>query len=86
MSLIDNTEPDQTDTIAFELELRHAPEKVWRALTTPELLEQWLLPVIGFELAPGARFTFLADPQPGWDGKVHCTMTDAEPPRRLTYA
>lgn len=76
----------QTESISFELDLDHPPEKVWRALTDPELLTQWLLPVSGLELEPGTSFTFTAEPQPGWDGVVHCELLDVEPLRKLRYA
>jgi uncharacterized protein YndB with AHSA1/START domain len=46
MSPFDKTAPSQTESISFEFDLPHAPEKVWRALTEPELLAEWLLPVI----------------------------------------
>ena len=51
--LADKTAPGQTESLSFEFDLPHAPEKVWRALTEPALLAEWLLPVIGFDLAPG---------------------------------
>jgi uncharacterized protein YndB with AHSA1/START domain len=85
MSFFDKTEPSQTDSIAFEVELDHPPEKVWRALTDAELLSQWLLPVIGLELAPQAEFRFEAPPQPGWDGVVACRMLEVEPHRKLRW-
>ena len=61
---------------------------MWRALTDPELLEQWLLPVVGrkLELAPGTTFTFKTDPYPGWDGTVSCKLLEIEPRTRLSYA
>lgn len=40
-----------------ELELRHSPEKVWRALTDPSLLSEWLLPAFGLKLEVGSAFT-----------------------------
>ena len=46
MKPADKTDRSQTDSIAFEFDLPHPPEKVWRALTDPDLLAQWLLPVI----------------------------------------
>ena len=85
MMLTDKTERLQTEALAFELDLNHAPEKVWRALTDPALLAEWLLPVIGFKLDGGASFTFQAPPQPGWDGMVNCRMLEIEPHRKLTY-
>ena len=85
MSIVDRTERAQIETIAFELELEHAPAKVWRALTEPELLRQWLLPVVGFDLAPGAAFELHAPPQPSWDGTVSCRILEIEPQRKLRY-
>jgi uncharacterized protein YndB with AHSA1/START domain len=35
-------EPDSSDSLVFECDLEEPPEKVWRALTEPELLEAWL--------------------------------------------
>ena len=74
-----------TESIAFEFDLHHAPEKVWRALTDPTLLTEWLLPVVGLKLEPGAAFTFTAQPQPGWDGIVNCRLLEIDVRRRLSY-
>jgi uncharacterized protein YndB with AHSA1/START domain len=81
----DKTAPAQTEAISFEFDLRHSPRKVWRALTDPVLLTEWLLPVIGFELEPGAAFTFKTQPQPGWDGVVNCRMLEIEANRMLSW-
>ena len=86
MTPIDRTAPSQTDTIAYDVDLPHSPQKVWRALTDPALLAEWLLPVFGLELAPGARFTFKTQPYPGWDGTVSCRILEIDPPRQLTYS
>ena len=72
------------DTIHVEYELPHAPEKVWRALTDAKLLGAWLMsndirPVVGH------RFTFKAQPMPGWDGTVHCEVLEADAPKKLRY-
>jgi uncharacterized protein YndB with AHSA1/START domain len=72
-------------TLALDFDLQHSPDKVWRALTDPELLSQWLLPAIGFELAPGAEFMFKTQPYPGWDGTVNCRFIEIEPGRKLSY-
>jgi uncharacterized protein YndB with AHSA1/START domain len=85
MSFADTTAKGQHEAITFEFDLPHKPEKVWRALTDPELLAEWLLPAIGFELAPGKSFTFKTQPYPGWDGTVECRMVEIEPLRKLTY-
>ena len=86
MTPTDKTARSQTGSISFEFDLHHSPEKVWRALTDPVLLAEWLLPVIGLELEPGAAFTFKTQPYPGWDGIVNCRILEAEAPRRLRYA
>jgi uncharacterized protein YndB with AHSA1/START domain len=81
----DKTARSQTECLSFEFDLHHSPEKVWRALTDPALLAQWLLPVVDLELQPGAAFTFNAPPQPGWDGMVNCRFAEIEPLRKLSY-
>jgi uncharacterized protein YndB with AHSA1/START domain len=85
MSSVDKTPRSQTDAIHFEFDLAHPPSKVWRALTDPALLSEWLLPVVEMALEPGARFTFQAPPQPGWDGAVNCRMLEIDPQRKLSY-
>ena len=85
MTVTDTTAPAQSATISFELDLHHRPEKVWRALTDPALLAEWLLPVVERTLEPGAAFTFRAPPQPGWDGIVQCRIVEMDAPRKLTY-
>jgi uncharacterized protein YndB with AHSA1/START domain len=85
MNAVDKTERGQTDAISFEFDLRHPPEKVWRALTDPVLLAEWLLPAIGLELEPGAEFMFKTQAYPGWDGTVNCRFLEIEPHRKLSY-
>jgi uncharacterized protein YndB with AHSA1/START domain len=86
MTPIDRTVQSQTGSISFEFDLNHSPEKVWRALTDPALLAEWLLPVIGLELEPGATFTFKTQPYPGWDGVVNCRILEIEAQRKLRYS
>jgi uncharacterized protein YndB with AHSA1/START domain len=85
MSPTDKTAPSQAQSISLELELDHSPEKVWRALTDPVLLAEWLLPVVDLELEPEAAFTFGAQPKPGWDGIVRCRFLEIETHRKLSY-
>ena len=76
----------ETASLAFDFDLEHPPERVWRALTHPALLAEWLLPVAGLELEQGAAFTFKAPPQPGWDGTVSCRFLEIEPQEKISWA
>jgi len=86
MTAADKTTPSQSDTVSFEFELRHAPDKVWRALTEPALLSEWLLPVIEGKLERGAAFKLQTQPYPPWDGTVNCRVIEIEPQTKLSYA
>jgi len=81
----DTTAKSQTESISFEFDLRHSIEKVWRALTDPVLLAEWLLPVVGLELEPGTAFKFQKEPMPGWDGSVNCQVLEIEAHKKLSY-
>lgn len=86
MTTTDKTAPSQTDSIAFEFDLHHSPAKVWRALTDPTLLAEWLLPVVQGGLEPGAAFTFKTQPYPGWDGTVNCRVLERDEHKKLSYS
>lgn len=60
----------------------HPRAHVWRALTTAELLERWLMPN-DFEPRVGHRFTFRTEPGPGFDGVVHCEVLELTGGERL---
>lgn len=85
MTVTDTTAPAQSESLSFEFDLAHPPARVWRALTEPDLLAQWLLPVVGLRLEQGARFTFNADPVGGWDGVVHARIGTIDPQRELSF-
>jgi uncharacterized protein YndB with AHSA1/START domain len=62
-----------------EREIAYPPEKIWRALTQPHLIAEWLMkndfmPVIGH------GFTLSGD----W-GSVDCRVLEIEPNRILSY-
>jgi uncharacterized protein YndB with AHSA1/START domain len=86
MTVTDTTPRAQTESVSFDFDLPHPPEKVWRALTDPTLLSEWLLPVFGLKLEPGAEFMFKTQPHPPWDGVVNCRLIEIEPHRKLSYA
>lgn len=87
MTITDKTATTQTEAVAFQIDLDHPAEKVWRALTEPALVSEWLLPVVEdeFELDPGAAFTLKTDPHPPWDGVVNCQIVVVEELRQLAY-
>jgi len=69
----------ETRTVVIERELPHAPEKIWRALTRPHLIAEWLM-TNDFQPVAGHGFKLSAD----W-GAVDCTVLDVEEPRTLSY-
>jgi uncharacterized protein YndB with AHSA1/START domain len=85
MTPADKAARSQADSLSFEFDLPHAPQKVWRALTDPVLLTEWLLPVVELKLEPGAAFMFKTQPYPGWDGTVNCRILESEAQRKLSY-
>ena len=81
------TAHDDATRIEVDQYFPHPPEKVWRALTTPELMAQWLMPN-DFEPTVGHRFTFQGQPieQTGFSGVVACEVLEVVPPVRLQYS
>ncbi len=76
---------DTQDIVVDEV-LPHAPETIWKALTTGELIGRWLMMPTGFEPVKGKRFTFQTTPAGAWDGVIHCEVLEAVPNERLAYA
>lgn len=76
----------RTRDIVVEEVLPHAPEIVWKTLTTPELIGRWLMEPTGFAATQGARFTFQTTPGGAWDGVIHCEVLEARAPERLVYS
>jgi uncharacterized protein YndB with AHSA1/START domain len=74
----------ETTSVSLEYDLPHPPEKVWRALTDPKLLGEWLMAT---DMRPlvGNNFTFTSEPTPWWDGIVRCEVLELEPEKRLRY-
>jgi len=67
-------------SVVVERELPHPPEKVWRALTQPHLIEEWLMKN-DFEPAVGHRFNLRGD----WGGTVNCEVLEVVPNSTLSY-
>jgi uncharacterized protein YndB with AHSA1/START domain len=79
------TETAPTRTLVIEREMAHPPQKIWRALTEGPLMEEWLM-TNDFQPVVGHRFTFRANPVPGWSGIIECEVLVVEPHSRLSYS
>jgi uncharacterized protein YndB with AHSA1/START domain len=76
-----------TQDIVVEQIFSHAPETIWKALTTNELIGRWIhMASTGFEPVKGQRFTLQTTPAGEWDGVIHCQVLEVIPNERLTYA
>ncbi len=75
-----STTAPQTRSVVVERDIPHPPEKLWRALTQPHLIEEWLM---RNDFAPtlGHRFNLRGD----WGGVLDCEVLAIEPNRRLSY-
>lgn len=70
----------EAHTVVIEREFAHAPEKIWRALTQPHLIEEWLMKN-DFKPVAGHRFNLRGD----WGGVLDCEVLVVEPNKALSY-
>ena len=80
-----NQSEQQSRSVVIEKIFAHPPEKLWRALTEPALLTQWLLNN-NFLLEIGREFQFRNEPVRGWDGVIDCKVLALDPLQRLAYS
>jgi uncharacterized protein YndB with AHSA1/START domain len=69
----------ETRSVIVDRELPHPPEKIWRALTQPHLIEEWLMKS-DFKPDIDHRFSFRTE----WGG-IDCQVLEVEPNRTLSY-
>ena len=74
-----STTATETLSVVVERDIAFPPEKIWRALTQPHLIEEWLMkndfkPVVDY------RFNLRGD----W-GAVDCKVLAIEPNKKLSY-
>ncbi len=74
------TKDGPTYTVRFERQLAHPPEKVWRVLTEPGLLNQWFPQEVEGEWIVGAKLRFVMKSE-DFRGEVLAV----DPPRLLAY-
>lgn len=70
----------ETLSVVVEREISFPPDKIWRALTQPHLIAEWLMKN-DFRPQQGHRFSLVAD----W-GAVDCEVRTVEPNKALTYS
>jgi uncharacterized protein YndB with AHSA1/START domain len=76
--------PEDGRSVVVEREIPFPPEKLWRALTQPHLIEEWLMKN-DFKPVVGHSFSLRANPQPNWNGVIDCEVLAVEPNRELSY-
>ena len=81
----DTTITSTTQEIVVDEVLPHAPEAIWKTLTTGDLIGRWLMTPSGFEPVEGNRFTFQTTPAGEWDGTIHCRIVELVTNERLAY-
>ncbi|MGH7101445.1 MAG: SRPBCC family protein [Acetobacteraceae bacterium] len=69
----------ETRSVVVKREIPHSPEKIWRALTEPHLIEEWLMKN-DFQPAVDHRFDLRAN----W-GTVNCRVLEVDPGKTLSY-
>jgi uncharacterized protein YndB with AHSA1/START domain len=69
----------ETRSVIMEREFPYPPDRIWRALTQPHLIEQWLMKN-NFQAQVGHPFELRGD----W-GSVSCKVLEIEPNRTLVY-
>ena len=76
-----NCTATETRSVVVEREIPYPPEKLWRALTQPHLIEEWLMKN-DFKPAVGHRFNLRGE----WGGMLDCEVLTVEPERALAYS
>ena len=65
----------------------HAPETIWKTLTSSESMGRWLR-MTPSDFAPviGSRFTYRTTPAGEWDGTIQCEVLEVIPNERFAYS
>jgi uncharacterized protein YndB with AHSA1/START domain len=70
----------ETRSVVIEREMPHPPERLWRALTQPHLIAEWLMKN-DFAPVVGHRFNLRGE----WGGVLDCEVLVVEPNKELAY-
>jgi uncharacterized protein YndB with AHSA1/START domain len=73
-----------TRSVVVEREVAFPPERIWRALTQPHLIEEWLMKN-DFRPVVDHRFNLRKNPKPDVSIVVDCQVLAVEPHKTLSY-
>jgi uncharacterized protein YndB with AHSA1/START domain len=76
-----NKPATEARSVVVEREFAFPPEKLWRALTQPHLIEAWLMKN-DFKPEVGHSFNLRGE----WGGVLDCKVLTVEPHKTLTYS
>lgn len=76
-----NATSKETRSVIVERDLPFPPERLWRALTQPHLIEAWLMKN-DFAPVVGHSFSLRGD----WGGVLDCEVLAVEPHKTLSYS
>jgi uncharacterized protein YndB with AHSA1/START domain len=76
-----NQPASQTLSVVVERDIPFPPEKLWRALTQPHLIEEWLMKN-DFDPVVGHKFNLRGE----WGGVLDCEVLAVEPHKTLSYS
>ena len=74
---------DDGRSITYECDLPEPLEKVWRAIATPEIISEWLLPNDLEAAEPGAAFTLCDAATP--NEPIECEVLSVEVERSISF-
>lgn len=75
-----NNSAAETRSVVVEKDFAFPPDKLWRALTQPHLIEEWLMKN-DFAPVVGHRFNLRGE----WGGVLDCEVLEVEANRILSY-
>jgi len=76
--------PGEALSLVVEREMPFPPEKIWRALTQPHLIEEWLMKN-DFRPVVGHRFNLQSAPKPDGNIVIDCDVRIDDPNKTLSY-
>ncbi|HET6523958.1 SRPBCC domain-containing protein [Sphingopyxis sp.] len=83
----DGAAPANTREIVVDEVFPHAPETIWKTLTSGELMGRWLgMAPAGFAPVVGKCFTYRTTAAGKWDGTIQCEVLEVIPNERFVYS